>query len=475
MGLPLVACGGLLLLGFLGWYYLIRSPAPLASRTQSPTQPDGLDSPAASVNTMRPTDGSDIAALPPVPVTEPETAKGVIAEIERVLEHLVRRFPNQPDAHEVKARLHAWKDETAEAAEAWQRCLQLEPSYSYAYEGLASVASQRGNHRRAIELYQKALAVNPDSSRTRTALAKALLAEGEIDEAVAVLQETVESSPTAIEAFYQLATAYQRRKELAKAKESYEKTLALEPRYAAAQIGLARVYTQLGLDEQARQHQEKYRQLRTGELKVSRQDRQRFDDLQATRQDVAELYTAAGRIYLAEGDPASAKLIWNRAALLDPQDVNSRRSLAWLHAQQGEPLQIIRRLREMADLDPENPTYPLEIGLLYLRMDRVAESEKTLEELCQKAPDYAPAQAALAKLYLQTNQKFPQALELAEKAVELEPTAEHYVLLSGCHERMSNWKEAAEAMARAVEEEPQNGRYRQLHELLKQQESAKQE
>lgn len=472
--LLVMLAGGALLAGFFGTRYLGQSGSRAPKATSMPARSDtpGAEMAAprtADVAPQRVSQDPVVAELPPIPVTEPETTDAVIDEVTGVLDHLVRRFPGHPDAHEITARFYLWREDTAGAVKAWEKCLELDSSYAHAYDGLASVAAKRGNHQEAVRLYRKALSINSASTRTRIELAKALIAESETDEAVELLEEMVGAFPGATEAFYQLGVAYQQGDELTKAKQSYETTLALEPRYAAAQIGLARVCARLDLDDEAHQHQERYRQLRAAELEESRQDRLEFNDLQSTRERVAELYVDAGRIYLAQREPAPTEMVWTRAAEMDPRNANCRQALAWLYLQQGQPLKTIRRLHELADLAPENTEYPLEIARLYSDMNRIGDAEETLKEVCQKSPEDAAGYAALAKLYLQTDQKFPQALELAEKAVELSPHPDHYILLSGCHERNQNWTEAVDAMAKVVESEPENAGYRQMYELLKQQ------
>lgn len=479
----LAAAASLSMLGFLGVQYLgpfenlelsgglqdngtpARSESHSRGRASSASPTSGVDFSAAST----------AAALPPVPVTEPETAEGIIEEGVRLLEHLTQRFPDQPDVHELQARLHDWMDNTPQAVEAWQRCLKLDPSYAYAYEGLASVAAKRGEHEKAIALYRRAVALNPRSAPSRVQLAEALLALGEADKAVTLLQETASSFPEATDAHYQLGIAHQQRGEFAEAKRSFEQTLDLEPRYAAAQIGLARAAMQLGLEEEARQHEEKYKQLSARDREGSRRNRLQFDDVQATGQDVAEIYTDAGRIYLAQGEPAAAELVWRRAAILDPQDLNCRQALVWLYAQQGDHAKAVRRLREMTDLGPGDPAFQLEMARFYAQMDRVEEAENLLKTICETAPDEPAAHAELAKLYLRMDRRFPEALRLAQRAVELAPTAEHYVLLSGCYERNRNRAKAAEAMAEASRRDPQNIRYRQMHEAFQQQMQQQQE
>lgn len=471
--LVLVAC--ICLAGLFGAYSLWTAEPPsdaLAVSDASAERPH-----AERPHRAGPTPEPQAAAAPPVgrmpPVSDQPrvTAQEAIDEAVGVLEHLTARFPKNPDAHEVAGRFYLWVGETAAATAAWETCLELSPSYVHAYNGLGAVAAKRGEHEQAVAMYRKALSIHPDSPTTRIELAKALMAVQQTDEAVTVLQETVAQYPAETEACYQLGTAYFQQQDFTHAKQSFETTLALEPRYAAAQIGLANACMRLGLAEEARQHREKFEQLRAGEVEQSRQERLQFDDAQVTRQQVSRTFTDAGRVYLAEEDPAATQQVWMRAATLDPQNLSCRQGLAWLHLQQGEPLQAIRILQELAALEPYNLSYPLEIARLYAGERRFSEAEETLHTVRQAAPEDAAAYAALAELYLQTGQKLPHALELAEKAVELTPSAEHYALLSGVYERSQQWSQATDAMAHAVRMAPDEASYRKMHALLKQREA----
>jgi cytochrome c-type biogenesis protein CcmH/NrfG len=74
-------------------------------------------------------------------------------------------------------------------------------------------------------------------------------------------------------------------------------------------------------------------------------------------------------------------------------------------------------------------------------------------------------------LYLRRRLKLPEARQLAEKAVALEPTALNYFVLSRAYDQNGDPGRAVSALQKAVELEPANSSYRQTYERLRARES----
>src|SRR5690606_24158248 len=91
----------------------------------------------------------------------PESASALIEEGKRVADDLVDRFRQSPDAHEMLARFHYEFGQVERAVQAWQQCLELDPSYAYAHAGLAKAATRRGAHGEAVSHLRQAILVQP--------------------------------------------------------------------------------------------------------------------------------------------------------------------------------------------------------------------------------------------------------------------------------------------------------------------------
>jgi len=453
--------------GFLTSYFYLAAP-PHASLRET-----RLDEPAAA----GPDDPSDSADAPerqlPISAELPADTPALLAEADAVTGDLVRRYPNDPNAQEMKARLQLYQGDTAGAVESWQRCLELDANYRPAYEGLGSVAAQQAHYEDATTHYQRAVQIAPDSAPARIGLAKSLIEQGKLEEGIAVLEQNVAASPQGVEQSVLLGMAYSRKQNHAKAKEHYQAAVARDPRHANARLGLADASAGLGLADEAQQHREEFQRLQSLEREVRQEDRKQYEDLAALGKVIAALYTDAGRICLAHGSPADAEQLWKRAAALDPRDTNCRQALAWYYLQRQRPRDTIAMLGELARLEPDNPSYPLEAARLHLSINQIDAAEKTLVELCARWPRDASVHAALAEVYVYRRQP-EKALSHARTAVELDPSADSHLKLAGALELNGELENALRELRRAIDLDPANVHYRQVYELLQQKAAGRQ-
>ena len=129
----------------------------------------------------------------------------------------------------------------------------------------------------------------------------------------------------------------------------------------------------------------------------------------------------------------------------------------WFGGKAEAALRICRRLIQ---LDPDNPTYYLNVGAFSAALKRFDSAEKAYEEVVRLMPNSSTGYRALAGLYLNTNRQLPAAKTLAEKAVELEPIAVNYHALSVACEKNGDPAGALAAIQRAAELEPDSAKYR---------------
>lgn len=384
----------------------------------------------------------------------PTTAQALLEEVGQVVDRLVAAFPKNLDSLEMKARYQKWTGKTDDAVKTWEECLELDPHYAHAYLGMAEVAAKMGDHAKAVELAGKALESAPQLFHAREVRCEGLLNLGRPEEAIEALEDYLPTDPRS-HGYFLLGRSYMLLKEYEKAKENYQASIRTYPEYAEAHYGLSRACLRLGQKDAAREPMATYRK-----LMAERNPGRQGEDLtpvsfETLCDDAALVYTDAGRIYLAHGQPAEAERLCRRAAGLSPENLDCRQALAWLARSEGRTADAIRWLEESSNLDPKNPVYWLEIGNLHLALTQVQEAEKAFQKVRSIAPQDARGHAALASLYLRIGQKSSEALALARRAVELAPSASNYLLLATACER--NGDEAAAADAKAQAEKQQEG------------------
>jgi tetratricopeptide (TPR) repeat protein len=403
-----------------------------------------------------------------LPASFPGDSAELRKETEQVAVHLTKHFSTDPDAFEIAARLYRAWGNTDEAVAAWRKCLELNPKYGHAYEGLGSVAKEMGNFDDAIASFQKAVELAPTSAYALSELASCLIEQGRLDEAAKLLEEHIAKNPNNAEAYVLLGSVRYEQRDFERAKGNYETAVSKNPLHTNAHWGLKNIYQRLGLADEALRHAATFEKLRAAEREQRIDQRNRYVDVAAMGQDIGTIYVQAGRIYLGHEDSASAEAIWKRAAILHPTDVNPRQALAWFYLQRNRQFDTVRILEELSQLEPENVSYPLEIARIYLSGVRVREAEKVLKQICEKWPDEVEAVSALGELYLRSQQNPKEALELCKRAVNLDESPANLVNLAGAYEINNDLPSALKTLRRAIEKDSSNPAYQQMYATLQQ-------
>lgn len=388
-------------------------------------------------------------------------------EAVEVVGRLVRAFPDNPHATTVAGLLHNRFGNTAEAVECWERSLQLDPGFAPAYHGMGTVALKSGDYEEAEALLRRALELDPTLADAAVDLANALIRMGRAEEAVAPLvRHTRTSFGTSRRVLYSLGHVYLQLHEYEKAKTHYRAAIEVDPAWTRAYYGLSKACARLGETEQSEAYLEKFKELIDHDLAADIERSRSYDDLASARRIVAYVYTAAGRVYQACSNVREAEVHWLRAAELNPKDTACREELARLYIEGHRVEEALGALENLAEIEPRNSAYHMNIGLVNAMSSRFDAAEKAFNRVRELSPRRPEGYLALVRLYLEANRKLPQAVKLAGVAVEIEPSAGNYAVLSEACERNGDFDGALSAIERAMELDRGNRQYRRLREAL---------
>jgi protein O-GlcNAc transferase len=385
----------------------------------------------------------------------------------RLVETLMRQFPDSVDAILLTGNVHAGHGDTVGAFEFWKKALEREPRRADVYHSMGRFAMAKGQYQEAINHWRKALEIDPQISGVHNGIARALMGLGKQAEAIEELKKDIQVSPDSSFSYFLLGQGYLQEKEYEKAKDNYAKAIALQPNLTNAYYGLFTVCSRLGQQAEAKKYMALFRKLKAEDMKVLKDRNDARDDAAAMQKNAAETYMRAGRIYQAKGKMAEAEQLLKRAAALDTENSIYLMRLASLYQMTNRTADALQMHKRISELEPDNPVCYLNIGSASAQLKRFDAAEEAFRRAIALAPKSSDGYRELATLYLQMGKMVPQARALAEKAVALEPTAANYSVLSWACDKNGDTANALSAIKRAVELEPNNQRYQRIYQLIR--------
>jgi tetratricopeptide (TPR) repeat protein len=151
--------------------------------------------------------------------------------------------------------------EFSKAIQAYQKVIELDPTYVEAYNNLGIIYQMVGDMDRAFGAYQKSTEINPRYEKGYNNLGILLFLKGRYEEAVEVFQKALAINSNNIESHINLGILFKKKGEWEKATESYQKALAINPLHRETHYNMALLYEQLENLELAINHYQQFIQL----------------------------------------------------------------------------------------------------------------------------------------------------------------------------------------------------------------------
>jgi len=151
--------------------------------------------------------------------------------------------------------------EFSKAIQAYQKVIELDPTYVEAYNNLGIIYQMMGDVERAFESYRKSTEINPRYEKGYNNLGILLLLKGRNEEAVEAFQKALVINSNNIESHINLGILFKKKGEWGKAIESYQKALAINPLHREAHYNIALLYEELENLELAISHYQQFIQL----------------------------------------------------------------------------------------------------------------------------------------------------------------------------------------------------------------------
>ncbi|HBE72439.1 MAG TPA: hypothetical protein DDW52_30255 [Planctomycetaceae bacterium] len=385
---------------------------------------------------------------------------------EQLADELVRRFPDNADAWEVKARIDVLLGQTDAAEAAWRRALKIDANYPYALHGMGKAELLHSNYESAIDYLVRARDAQPDVAEVVHDLSKAYTKSGQVEKAAEVLKAFTEQNADATEAFVLLGAAYQSLKQFGPAKEAYERALDLYPDLPRAQQGLGTVLVRLGDRERARELLAAQRAARSTES-TNRSAEELFQD---SCRDTSVRYAFAARVLINAGAVPLAIKTLKFAVVLDDENQDAWKLLLDILAANRMWSEAVQAATRLVESDSGNSSYWFTLGNYQVQGMQIGDARKSFRKVIELSPKDAAGYQALVQMNVQTRHDPAATIAFARELIEVRGAAADYELLGQAYAVAAKYEKAKSALQRAIELEPTNERYqqamRQLQEFL---------
>lgn len=214
--------------------------------------------------------------------------------------------------------------------------------------------------------------------------AKEAYQKNDLKTASLFLNEVIDQNPNATEAFFYLANIFHVRGELGKAIKGFQRVLELDPHHTDAAISLSVIYNDIGKYEEAKSIFEK------ANSQVKNTGHQGITDPHLNKKFSLKHYELA-EMYLSYGRAEEALFEYNKAATLDPDNLEIRIKVAKAYTKKGF---ISKAFDELKRLKNEQPGYMparIAMGLLYYGNGNIIEAQAEWQNVLSREPQHPEA------------------------------------------------------------------------------------
>jgi len=383
-----------------------------------------------------------------------------------IAKRLTGDIPGSPHALCLLATVHRSRSHLREATRVLQHALKLDPQCADAHQSLGTMALERGDYETAVRYMCEAQRIDPNWDEVPLPLAEALLHERDFAAAAQVLESYVRRHPKSADAWLQLGQVYQQAGDYENAKRSNQAAIDADPNCVRAYYGLGMALQKLGDTESAKRRLEQFSQKKSRELAEIQAERARLRDGDVARKTLTDTSITAGEIYSLHGRWNDAERCWSRAAASDANEIASREGLRDLMVRHNRFAEARKWAESVCKLEPDASENWLRLGTICVQAGQPEQAEAPFRRAIELAPDSADGHAALAQVLMLPGKDNRQAVEWARKAIQLQPTADHYFVLAAACWALEDWPRARTALEKAIELNPTDPRYRKAYANL---------
>lgn len=214
--------------------------------------------------------------------------------------------------------------------------------------------------------------------------AKEAYQKNDLKTASLFLNEIIEQNPNATEAYFLMANVFHVRGELGKAVKAFTRVLELDPHHTDAAISLSVIYNDIGKYEEAKTIFEK------ANTQVKNSQTNGVTDPHLNKKFSIKHYELA-EMYVSYGRADEALFEYNKAASLDPDNLEIRIKIAKAYTKKGFTSKAFEELKRLKNEHPGYLPARIAMGLLYYGSGNILEAQSEWQNVLSREPAHPEA------------------------------------------------------------------------------------
>lgn len=280
------------------------------------------------------------------------------------------------------------------------------------------------------------------------------------DDAEKAYQAGIRLRPNHTESYYGLGRVAEMQNRLKQALAYYDAALARNRYLSQAYYRRALAYRRLGDSEHAEVAMTQFRRLKTYEDRMHQ-----YREALYRNPNLPMLYIKLGELHETYDNLTEASRAYETAIRVHPSYLPAYLSLGEILIQQRNLEEAIEVYQTAAKIAPNNPQVSVKLGVIYINQRQFEPAILAFKQAIAADNTAAEAYNNLARLYAGLGKEMQQAIDLAERAVTLMPTAKHYDTLAYTYYRNAEYTKALGAINQALALAPDSDEYNAM--LLK--------
>jgi tetratricopeptide (TPR) repeat protein len=296
-----------------------------------------------------------------------------------------------------------------------------------------------------------------------------LKSENRLKEAELEFNKVLKNSPQDLNAMLGLAEIYFQTEREPEGEALCQKVLTLNTNNLRAHEGLAAFYQKKGLTDKSLFHFQKITEIdpnrfdafysvgeNLGNKGMIDSSIAAFEKVVQLKPDHAKALTALSELYLKKEMPSKAISVLEKLIKIEPDVSKNYINLGELYIRNERKEEGITLIQKVLEKEPQNTTALYYLASYYYENGNNDKATELLKRLLDIEPNYVPALNRLAWIYALQGINLNAALEMSQKAVELQPGVAGYLdTLAELYYRKREYIKAIETINQAIQLEPE--------------------